>query len=385
MVNPPPMIRTDESNAFAHDTLARRMPSNVREVARLNPDYSPLVQEALERLAVALESDAPITGFEPFGPDVELWAKSVTEHIGQTWQQTDWFFAEIAAYRHLIDAVRWWETGRDPFMPKKVAEMGSSELWATLDRALAERSRPLPERLQALVHLDLWGNRIDLSFASALAHGSHGSHDDLLADDSAAVVEHLLKTEGEVHFIADNTGTELAMDLALTDALFDRGVQRVTFHLKMHPTFVSDTTVADMHIMLAAMAANERNEATQQLGKRLQTALDDGRLRLAPGFYWNSAYVLRDMPTHLVKAFTGAALVIIKGDLNYRRMVDDALWPADSAFGDVVGYFPAPLLALRTLKSDVIVGLESGLAEQLDGEDPRWRVNGKRGVIQFKA
>lgn len=385
MVNRPPMIRTDESNAFAHDTIARRMPSNVREVARLNRDYSTVILDALERLAVALESDAPIRGFEPFGPDNDLWAASVAAHEGQTWQQTDWFFAEIAAYRHLIDAVRWWESGRDPFSVKKSAEMNSADLWATLDRALAQRDLKIEERLQKLVHLDLWGNRIDLSFASALAHGSHGSHDDLLTDDTEAAVAHIMRTTGEVHFIADNTGTELATDLALTDALFDRGIPRVTFHLKMHPTFVSDTTVPDMHIMLAAMTANGRNSATQQLGRRLQTALNDGRLRLAPGFFWNSPYVLRDMPERLVKAFSGAALVIIKGDLNYRRMVDDALWPSDSSYAEVTQYFPAPLLALRTLKSDVIVGLPSGLAEELDQEEARWRVIGKYGVIHFKA
>jgi len=313
-----------------------------------------------------------------------LWADSLKTHEGQTWLHTDWFFAEIAAYRHLIEAVRWWETGRDPFMPKKAAEMGSPDLWAALDKALAVRHDPIEERLQALVHIDLWGNRIDLSFSASLAHGHVVGHEDLIADDSEAVVEHILKTDGEVHFICDNTGTELAMDLALADALFDKGIQRQFFHLKLHPTFVSDTIVTDMHIMLREMQAEERNRETQQLGKRLQKALDEGRLRLEPGAFWNSPYTLREMPERLSAAFKGAALVIIKGDLNYRRMVDDALWEPDVPFGDVTSYFPAPLLALRTLKSDAIVGLKTGLAAQLDGEDARWRVNGKRGIIQFK-
>lgn len=193
-----------------------------------------------------------------------------------------------------------------------------------------------------------------------------------------------MRQDGDVHFIADNTGTELAMDLALADALFDKGNRRVFFHLKLHPTFVSDTIVADMHIMLAAMGSGEYGKAATQLGKRLQTAMDEGRLRLAPGAFWNSPYVLREMPERLSTAFKEAALVIIKGDLNYRRMVDDALWEPDVPFADVTDYFPAPLLALRTLKSDVLVGLKRGLAEQLDSEDARWRVNGKRGVIQFK-
>jgi hypothetical protein len=49
-------------------------------------------------------------------------------------------------------------------------------------------------------------------------------------------------------------------------------------------------------------------------------------------------------------------------------------------FRQVTGYFPAPLLALRTLKSDPIVGLRPGLASKLDAQDARWRVNGRRAV-----
>jgi uncharacterized protein with ATP-grasp and redox domains len=425
MLTRPPMIRTDHSNAFAHDTMQRRLPANIREIQALNPDYPVSIHHSLKQLAEAIESDAPIAAFDPLAPDIDLWQRGQHEHAGQSWQNTDWFFAEIAAYRHIIQAVRWWETGRDPFRPKKATEMGSAELWMLLDEALALREKPLDERLLALIHLDLWGNRIDLSFQSSLAHGNSGSHEDLLVDDSQEVVTHLMNTEqsthetkfsardedlnrsptgrlrtdaesaegrqkrvsifkGDVHFIADNTGTELAMDLALTDALFDSGVSRVVFHLKMHPTFVSDTTVPDMHIMLERMTSDEHGHSAAQLGRRLEAALHEGRLRLAPDFFWNSPYVLREMPERLMGVFKNAALVISKGDLNYRRMVEDALWPPETSYADVTAYFPAPLLTLRTMKSDAVVGLPPRLAGQLDGIDAKWRVNGKRGVIQFR-
>lgn len=385
MIDRPAMIRTDESNAFAHDTMLRRLPTNIREVATLNPDYPAFILDNLERLAVEIETDQLIGGYNPFDPDADVWEATLKEHAGHTWLHTDWFFSEIAAYRRLIETVRWWETGRDPFAPQKKKEMSSEALWALLDKALDLRATPIEDRLQALVHSDLWGNRIDLSFGSSMAHGNMGSHEDLLVDDSTAVVEHLMRQSGDVHFIADNTGTELAVDLALTDALFDKGMQRVIFHLKIHPTFVSDTIVPDMLTMLEAMRSEKHSKAINALGERLQSALEEGRLRLAPGAFWNSPYVLREMPERMYEAFKSAALVIIKGDLNYRRMVEDREWAADTSFSDVTSYFPAPLLALRTMKSDSVVGLTSGLAEQLDGEDARWRVNGKRGVIQFKA
>lgn len=39
----------------------------------------------------------------------------------------------------------------------------------------------------------------------------------------------------------------------------------------------------------------------------------------------------------------------------------------------------------RTLKADVCVGLEAGVAERLDKEDPTWRVSGKYAVVAFSA
>jgi hypothetical protein len=40
------------------------------------------------------------------------------------------------------------------------------------------------------------------------------------------------------------------------------------------------------------------------------------------------------------------------------------------------------MVALRTMKSDPILGLAAGTRERLDAEDPGWRVQGRRGVIQ---
>jgi hypothetical protein len=119
------------------------------------------------------------------------------------------------------------------------------------------------------------------------------------------------------------------------------------------------------------------------LGERLKSAIHDGRLQLLPGLFWNSSRLLWELPDNLYDLFQTARLVMIKGDANYRRMVGDALWEPSTPFKDVVSYFPAPLLALRTLKSDPIVGLPQGVAEKLDTMDERWRLNGKRGVIQF--
>ena len=50
---------------------------------------------------------------------------------------------------------------------------------------------------------------------------------------------------------------------------------------------------------------------------------------------------------------------------------------------DVCAYFPAPFVTLRTLKGEIMVGLQPGQAEALQAEDPDWLIDGRRGVIQL--
>lgn len=384
MTSRPPMIRTDASNAFAHHTMQVRVPAIVRELIALNPDYPPVMQEALNRLADSMANDEPIPMLSLPAPDYDEWRQAhahYTQTAGSTWQNTIWFFAETFAYRHIIQAVRWWETGRDPFLPQKQEEYAGVTPWELLEQALTAEGS-LEERLLALLDFDLWGNRIDLSFAAALAHGTHVQDDDLLVDDRPRIVEHLLTADGAVHLVADNAGSELLMDFALLDLLMSELPLNVVLHLKLYPTFVSDATADDVRWLITWLQTGQHGERAAALGRRLFSALQRGRLRLAPDGYWNSAYVLWDMPRRLVETFNNAHMVFIKGDANYRRLSGDAIWPLETPFADMVSYFPAPVAALRTLKSEPLTGLPPGLAARLDVADPEWRSNGRRGVVQ---
>src|SRR5579859_6937358 len=136
-----------------------RVPVIIREVQRLNPDYPAPVQKALDELCTALETDQPIPMLDWPAPDYEDWLEMVQRHAGETWQGTEWFFAETYVYRLLIQAVRWFETGRDPFAPKKNEELKSESLWQMLDLALATEAQTVEEQLAAMLVNALWGNR----------------------------------------------------------------------------------------------------------------------------------------------------------------------------------------------------------------------------------
>jgi len=170
------------------------------------------------------------------------------------------------------------------------------------------------------------------------------------------------------------------MDLALADVLMATAGARVSLHVKMHPVFVSDATVADVWSLVDAMSA--RGGPCRELATRLERAFATGQLRVLPDFYWNGPRFLWDRPPRIAAELDGATMVIFKGDANYRRVIGDALWAPETTLAEATGYFPAPLLLLRTMKSDAVVGLSTGLAQRLDTVDREWRINARRGLIQ---
>jgi hypothetical protein len=105
-------------------------------------------------------------------------------------------------------------------------------------------------------------------------------------------------------------------------------------------------------------------------------------LQLRTHWFYTTSLFYYELPADLRAGLAAAGLVIVKGDANYRRLFGDAHWPPTTSFTAASAYFPAPLLALRTLKSEIVLGLPAGQAARLGAQDPAWLVNGRRGVIQ---
>ncbi len=373
----PPPLRTDGSNEFARFSMQVRVPQIVRDTIARNPDYPTTTKDALEALAAGIEADEPLPSPRSPAVDVAAWSAAHATHARETWLHAEWFHAELTVYRELAQRARFWETDRDPFAPAKEEELASERLWERLSAALAT-SGSRQERLAARLDACLWGNRVDLSYA--VAAGLERRDEDLLVDDRAPAA---LQLAGAAHVdvIADNTGTELALDLALIDAVVEDARAGVTLHVKAQPVFVSDALPRDVWRLLSAM--RERGGDARALEGRLRTAFEAGRLQLAPDPFWSGPSFLWDAPAHIAHALRAASLIVVKGDANYRRVVGDAVWPARAAFGDAAGYLGAPVVCVRTMKSDAVVGLAADLERRLDAESPSWRVDGSRGLVQF--
>ncbi len=392
--NPPPPLMTGEPNSFAQRTMTTRIPAIVRQVLADHAGmYSPKMTGQLYSLHDELVEDKPLHPLEDPAPDKDAWLAAWAPHRAKSWLNIPWYFAEAYLYRRIMEAVghfgagKW--AGHDPFLPSKQAELAGDTAWHVLHSASSQAAENSLDSLRKLLHFAVWGNRVDLSYTQ-VAQSTGGKialereQGNLLVDDTHTVLAHLApSTAGRrLDFICDNAGTELLTDLALVDFLLKyRWVERVTLHVKAHPTYVSDTTAADIGLTLTAMKSKNSGDFTG-LATRLERFLNQKQLLIRPDFFWNSSCFFWEFSPELRADLAQAHLVIIKGDANYRRLLGDSRWPTTVPLIDAVPYFPAPFAALRTLKSDPIVGLQPGQAEALELEDPAWRVNGQRGMIQ---
>lgn len=325
------VIRCDRVGSFPWSVLHDRHPKLVRQVAEGLP-YPPAVRSALHELAAGLHD--------------------------QHWYDQAFLAAEDEFYRAVLDVVGYFGDGPwrgvDPFGPVKRAELDSAAATQELT-ALAAVADDLPRLLLA----SLWGNRADLGF---LVTGQEAADAQLLVDDREALADRI---GGRVTVIADNAGRELLADLALIDHLLRSGrASSLVLHVKPAPCFVSDALLPDV------LAALDRMSATN-----LRDALRTGQWEIRTDPFWFSPRPFTELPEHLRAELASSRLVICKGDLNYRRLVGDRHWPATDSFAERTSYFPAPVAALRTAKSEVVVGLR----EPLSAAD---RVSGRFGLIQ---
>jgi uncharacterized protein with ATP-grasp and redox domains len=388
----PPPLHTSEPGSFAQDTLRRRIPTIVaRTHGQLAADgeLPAPVARALDAFEAELRGGV-LRGLVETAPDRAAWDAAVAPHLGRSWLDLPWYFAEAFCYRRLLEATGYFGheplRGRDPFAAEKAAEWAPAEAPARCAALLASAPGSIDSRLHALLLGSLWGNRSDLSYNVAQQLGSYAGDagTDLLVDDTAAVGAWLLGDRcRKVVVVADNAGTELLMDLALADHLLAAcGIDGVTLHLKNHPTFVSDAIAADLEEGLRALAGG--TETARALAARIHAWRAAGRLRTGTHPFYTSSLFYPQLPPDLHRELAAADLVVCKGDANYRRLCSDAHWPPETPFAEVVAGFPAPLVALRTMKAEVVVGLPAGVAAREGRRDPRWMVNGRLGMIQAR-
>ena len=213
----------------------------------------------------------------------------------------------------------------------------------------------------------LWGNATDLSLLTSLTYediqklqGSQArkaSQSNILVNDLDAAFAVMQKARQEkkaderrVDIVLDNSGFELFVDLILAGYLLSAGLATtVILHPKRLPWFVSDVTPKDFSDLLSTMvdpqafytAPDDSGQTYPPLSEKEVADVhflfeqwsnfhQDGRLIVRPhpfwttqGGYWRMPHVAPDLYNDLKES----ELVLFKGDLNYRKLVNDVSVP----------------------------------------------------------
>lgn len=383
---PEPWTSTD-SSSFAWSVLHRRHPVLV-ETARTSHPYHGRQAAALDEF-VDESTGGALRPLPADRHDAAAWSAWTSPWVGQRWDAIPFLGAESYFYRRLLDAVDFFRPGPwfwvDPFAHQKDAELADpalDEVLAALDNL---PSLPPDERAAALLSAAVCGNKADLGFAAHPPPPGHTAspppRDTLLVDQTDQLLATLADRPGHLSFVADNAGRELLADLVLLDDLLTAGrVDTVALHLKPTPYYVSDATTTDLASCLRRLDRAGGNAA--RIARRLRNAFHIGRAQIRTHWFYSSPLEFTAMPDDLTTEFATASVTILKGDLNYRRVFGDRHRPATTPASHAGGYFPGRFAVLRTLKSDVVVGLPDAMVAKLDRQDDGWRTSGSHAVLQ---
>ena len=200
--------------------------------------------------------------------------------------------------------------------------------------------------------------------------------------DETEICTHYIRAKKYQRFdiICDNSGAELFSDIYLSVFFIKQGfTDKVTFHVKPCPFFVSDATMDDFSKLLLLLTNNNKNSELFEL-------LHKKKIEVKESDFWVMPYYFDDMPEDLKAHFNLSDLVVVKGDLNYRRLVRDCNWKSTdtlkqhSLLKDSKGR-NIPVIAPRVLKSDLLIGVAPVFKALAQNADPFFKTDGKWGVV----
>ncbi|KIW15106.1 hypothetical protein PV08_07893 [Exophiala spinifera] len=439
-VHPTTSVWTSDEGSMAQSTAATRWPKIVQDMiedtgvsSRLSQSpeakaESLAIQIALKDMKNEIIQNKPLRSLKSDGKsDISKYNTEIERAGTWTWLSSPWLFSECYLYRRvqtIFSTSQHWKN-YDVFKRQKdstfaksrrAVEELASRYMETVERSKGRSSNDdSDEEIQKLLFIEmtevaLWGNATDLSLLSHLSiedlqnlQGREAiakSQRNIVDNDTDALYSYLksgARTGGRrVDIVLDNAGFEFFTDVVYAAYLLDAGfASSITFHVKDFPWFVSDVVMSDVQALFENLISPEifpDRRYLDELVLKLDEMFESDSVTVRSHPFWTTAMSFHDMPQEapdLLQELKDSFLVIFKGDLNYRKLTKDGLWPYTTPFRTAIGPLGKsgiPILALRTNKSDTCVGVESEqLVERLEVEAPgsAWVRNGKYAVVSF--
>lgn len=362
-------------------------------------------------------------------PDIEPYNEEFKTLKDRRWLAAPWLYTECYMYRFIHTfftlSTPFWHSF-DMFATSKRSSLvgskkGTIELvkkFREVLQAIAEKQAVDEETQKAIfeemIQISLWGNATDLSLLTSLSVEELNSRQgkavrdsnkqNIVVNDTEQVWGLLsrlrsLGSSKDIHIVLDNAGFELLTDLVFASYLIESGyAKKVVLHGKRMPWFVSDVNLEDLKYLIEGFANgttyddinSESREELQEAGKYWQGLIHSGKLEFRAELFWTTQHPFGRLPIvepGLFEDLADADLVVYKGDLNYRKLTYDGMWPHSTPFSEALG----PLakkhngqgvrsLVLRTAKADVCVGLKPGQDKNFE---EGWTRYGKYAMVSY--
>ena len=387
------------AGSFAKFTIENRLPKIFKEVC--SEEYESFIKDHKVGDENILHSNIP--GVDELKNSISSY-KDYT--IKDFFEKAPFFLVEFYFY-HLLLSLRNYDNLKFDFFAAKKdadwkdrAEDFSSKLSVLFDdfekfnkrkfskKEKQEFNERKNEHIKSILYYSLTSNTGDLS----QLHEIRSESVKCLCNETEICQNYLdvAKPYSRFDIICDNSGAELFSDIYLAVFFLVYGLaKKVVFHLKPCPFFVSDATIDDFSKLVAALTKNGKNTELLDFISKKKIEV------FSPNDFWVEPYYFDKMPDGLKNHFDKSNLVIIKGDLNYRRLVGDFNKYANETKSSInfetleerclfknKSNKNIPLVAPRVLKSDVFVGIDSVFEAIGRNSDSQFKTDGKWGVIQ---
>ncbi|MEL7508079.1 MAG: ARMT1-like domain-containing protein [Cyanobacteria bacterium J06554_1] len=375
--NHPKPIKRNQGHGFVDYTITRRLPKILANIE------DQLKGQTAQTMLQAIITGSPIDTTIFTRPTV-YWKNYLDQLTDLTWDDLSFFDLEFLFYHGLNSIARYFDTGVDVFLRARQSALteAMSDLATGLEK-ISELSGA--DLLRATIRCALFANEADYSQLITSRSDSNLWNDRVLLDESDMFISCLEQypSQGDIHIIADNAGHELCWDLVMVDALLSLFNNiRVIIHVKPWPMFVSDALSIDVEKTLNRFISENLSESICLMGQRLRTAIDCDRLQIQAEVDWGEPRHFNALDKTLGDTLSNSIGVISKGDLNYRRFVQDRQWPMDTPVQMATSGVPFKALALRVLKSDALVGVDPSITATAAAKFDDWRTRGYFAVVQ---
>lgn len=362
-------------------------------------------------------------------PDIDAYNEEFKTLKDLKWLAAPWLYTECYMYRlihtYFTLSTPFWHSF-DMFATSKRSSLvgskkGTIELvkrFRGVLQAVAENQGVDEETQKAIfeemIQISLWGNATDLALLTSLSVEELNSRqgkavrdsnkENIVVNDTEQVWGLLseLRSLGfsrDIHIVLDNAGFELLTDLVFAGYLIESGyAKKIVLHGKRMPWFVSDVNLEDLKYLIEGFVNgtiyddidSADKEELQEAGKYWQGLIRSGKMEFRAELFWTTQHPFGRLPIvepALFEDLADADLVVYKGDLNYRKLTYDGMWPHPTPFSEALG----PLakkhdgrgvrsLVLRTAKADVCVGLKPGQDTKFE---EGWTRYGKYAMVSY--